>query len=167
MSEKTLPITPAAVAWIKALLSGNYVQGKNRLGTAAIGDRGPQEFCCLGVAAATCFPNLITWEEFQDPDSEDEQIAMRLRLTHRSSPEIVVSTTDVLPTDLWVELIGGNNTLKEEEDETHWLSYQTSLADANDNGVSFEHIVYCYILPMFGLTREQFEEQYGPVPQQS
>lgn len=53
--ELTLEQLANRAVWVKALLSGNYAQGRMRLRRS---DAGTETWCCLGVAGHALDPNL-------------------------------------------------------------------------------------------------------------
>lgn len=151
MSDTILPMPSLAVKWVHALLSGKYSQGDGVLGKRYV--NGNADYCCLGVAAAVCFPESSAWAE---------PIADFAGVPGIEANFYVEADAEVLPPSVWRELIG-DEAFNNGGDE----SYQHAIAEHNDRGESFRSIVFNYILPLYNITSiEQFEEIYGPVPNQ-
>lgn len=153
MPDAPLPIPPDAVRWIKALLSGDYVQGTGRLCTTTpTGD----EYCCLGVAARLM--NMFVGQRKVWMWREDLQEDVVIVEGYVSDPVNGVDSinSEILSGPAWRNLLGDGIDLEQNE-----------VADANDGGVSFAGIVDCHILPAYNHTRATFEEMYGPVSSQS
>lgn len=111
-----------AKKWVEALRSGKYKQGQRRLRDEN------NNFCCLGVLCnlhANEFPKLAKDET--DPLmylGEDESLPGQVREWSGISDPL----GELKEIDWWVE------------DDTCIFDKYTSLAEANDEGVTFEKI---------------------------
>lgn len=105
--------------WVKALRSGDYLQGKGRLVT--IKENGDERFCCLGVLC-----NLATENGYGEWSGVTELGAPMFK------DEYGVASYGLLPTGVmsWagMKTVGGH------------LMGSDSLYGLNDNGKSFAEI---------------------------
>jgi hypothetical protein len=117
--------------WIKALRSGEYVQGKNALHQVTDGDH---EFCCLGVLCDLAIKAGVAINKSTEHDSNDN-------CTYWYD-----SSMDLLPKSVmeWSGMDTKNGEFQIEDDEEGKYGlpryFESTLADENDNGKSFDEL---------------------------
>ena len=114
--------------WVKALRSGKYNQAKGQL----VRERGDDKtYCCLGVLC-----DLVR------NDENLNGIGLRMECNEALSININGESGGVVPigTRTYLELIDGNPTLNFRGREGTSQNYIQSLANLNDDGMSFEQI---------------------------
>lgn len=107
--------------WISALLSGEYLQGHDKLHNVQT-----DEFCCLGVLCDLYIQDHpdVQWEHDYESDCY-----------------VIFGETGVLPSDVvtWAGLSDVDPNVKVPDDNDTGF-YMSSLTEMNDNGRSFDQI---------------------------
>jgi hypothetical protein len=104
-------------AWVKALRSGEYKQGKNFL---CMTDEGVDRYCCLGVLADECLDG--EWREF--PENAGDRTKLIWFYNDGRGVESSQFFNKILTSDLDIK-------------EENWMDI---LSDMNDSGKTFNEI---------------------------
>jgi hypothetical protein len=114
-----------AKAWVAALRSGEFKQGKNVL-------RSNEDYCCLGVACELYHRQFeaYIWESFENPEEDNDEMTVYsfdgddLQLAERVRE--------------WLGLATNIGAYRRGADDP--ISARPSLAEKNDTGAKFEEI---------------------------
>lgn len=124
LTEKQKQHRKVRKMWVKALRSGEYVQGQNQLCT--IGEKGkPDMFCCLGVLCDLAVrKGLVPTSQINvEHDGNMTYFDEEYRLPSKIQK--------------WVGLSDESGTYKDIVDE---IQVRTDLVTMNDDGFSFDKI---------------------------